>query len=198
MTFIGLVLSGHNRGPKNIRVLIIILTLTMARVRYTTIIQKFREKGEKSGWTYIDVPADVANRLKKGQRTSFRVKGKLDDSPIEKVALIPIGNGDFILPLNAALRKAIGKREGAGLTVDLQLDESVYQINADLRACLEEEPAARKIFDKLPGSHQRYYSKWIDGAKTEVTRARRIATTIDGMIKGWSFAEILRNASGKK
>ena len=37
----------------------------MARVRYTTIIQKFREKGEKSGWTYIDVPADVANRLKR-------------------------------------------------------------------------------------------------------------------------------------
>lgn len=65
MTFIGLVLSGHNRGPKNIRVLIIILTLNMARVRYTTIIQKFREKGEKSGWTYIDVPADVANRLKR-------------------------------------------------------------------------------------------------------------------------------------
>ncbi|WP_428088853.1 DUF1905 domain-containing protein [Candidatus Pollutiaquabacter sp.] len=56
----------------------------MARVRYTTIIQKFREKGEKSGWTYIDVPADVANRLKKGQRTSFRVKGKLDDSPLKR------------------------------------------------------------------------------------------------------------------
>jgi hypothetical protein len=35
-------------------------------VDFTTIILQFAEQGEKTGWTYIEIPADVAQEMKPG------------------------------------------------------------------------------------------------------------------------------------
>ncbi|MEO6221439.1 MAG: DUF1905 domain-containing protein, partial [Ginsengibacter sp.] len=81
-------------------------------IRYKTIIRKFEEKGEKTGWSYIEVPAEMATILKPGYKKSFRVKGLLDDFKIEKTSLLPMGGGNFIIPINGGIRKALGKRKG--------------------------------------------------------------------------------------
>lgn len=86
-------------------------------ISYTTTILQFNQQGEKTGWTYILVPAAMAEQLIAGNKKSFRVKGKLDEHPLKGVALIPMGGGDFILALNADLRKAISKRKGATIKV---------------------------------------------------------------------------------
>ena len=162
-------------------------------VNYITRILKFDKKGEKTGWTYIEVPADVAGKLKKGNKKGFHVKGKLDAHLIKRASLLPMGEGKFILPLNAAIRKAIGKRHGAMLKVALEEDKSEFVFNADFIACLEDEPAALKHFKTLPGSHQRYFSKWIDSAKTDATKAKRIAQAVNGLMKGMGFPEMMRS-----
>ncbi len=82
-------------------------------------IHKFEKQGEKTGWTYIEVPADIAQKLKPGNKKSFRVKGKLDNYKITGVSLLPMGGGSFIMALNAGMRKGIGKRHGAMLKVQL-------------------------------------------------------------------------------
>jgi hypothetical protein len=161
-------------------------------VQYNTVILKFKEKGEKTGWTYIEVPADVAQRLKKGNKKSFRVQGKLDQLAIKGVALLPMGEGSFIIPLNAALRKGIGKREGAMLKVQLAIDESPIVLNAELMTCLRDEPEALRFFNQLARSHQHYFSKWIESAKTDATKVKRIAQTVNAMVKGQSYGEMLR------
>ena len=79
-------------------------------VSFTTTIHKFAQQGEKTGWTYIEIPVDIAEKLQPGNRKGFRVKGKLDNHKISNIALIPMGGGKFILTLNAALRKATGKK----------------------------------------------------------------------------------------
>ncbi|TFH06631.1 MAG: DUF1905 domain-containing protein, partial [Nitrosomonadales bacterium] len=79
-------------------------------IQFTTAIHKFDKKGEKTGWTYIEIVASQAKKLKPGSKVSFRVKGSLDHHRIEKTALIPMGDGNFILPLNGQMRKAIGKK----------------------------------------------------------------------------------------
>jgi hypothetical protein len=163
-------------------------------VRYTTTILKFDKKGEKTGWTYIEIPADVAQKLKKGNKKGFHVKGKLDNHLIKRASLLPMGEGAFILPLNASIRKAIGKRHGAMLKVELEEDKSEFVFNADFMDCLRDEPAALKHFNTLPGSHQRYFSKWIDSAKTDSTKAKRIAQAVNGLMKGMGFPEMLREA----
>ena len=135
-------------------------------IKFTTPILKFDAQGEKTGWTYIIIPAELAQQLKPNFKKSFRVKGKLDNHTIKQAALIPMGEGDFILPLNADVRKTIGKRKGAQLMVQLVLDESAFEFSKEMMECLEDEPKALENFKKLSGSEQKYFSKWIDSAKT--------------------------------
>ncbi len=164
-------------------------------VTFKTIILKFEKKGEKTGWTYIIIPADIARTLKSGNKKSFRVKGMLDNYSFAKTALLPMGEGEFILPLNLTIRKAIGKRQGAMLNVQMEEDKSDFVFNPDMMACLEDEPSAIRFFKTLPGSHQRYFSKWIDSAKTDATKAKRIALTVNALARGMGYAEMLREKS---
>ena len=161
-------------------------------ITFRATLQKFGSKGEKTGWTFIELPQDMANQLKPNTRTSFRVKGTLDQYAIKQVALVPIGEGDFILAVNGTMRRGIRKEEGATVTVCLEVDDSPLEQSADLLECLEDDPAARAYFNKLPVSHQTYYSKWIESAKTAETRASRIAKAIRGMSMGMDYGEMIR------
>ena len=167
-------------------------------IQYSTPILKFDKQGEKTGWTYIVVPIDVLKHINPGVKKSFRVKGKLDSFSFTGISLLPMGEGEFILPLKADVRKAIGKKNGALLEVQIEFDKSEYLINAEFLSCLEDEPEALKIFNSLPRSHQRYYSKWIESAKTQETKAKRIVVAVTSFIKKQTFAEMLRAQSGKR
>jgi Domain of unknown function (DUF1905)/Bacteriocin-protection, YdeI or OmpD-Associated len=163
-------------------------------VRFTATIKKFGSKGEKTGWTYVEVPVDIAQELKPDNKKEFKVKGKLDKYVIKRISLIPMGGGLFIMALNADMRKAIGKKEGAMLEVQLTEDKSDFVFNADFMECLKDEPAADKYFQSLTGSHQRYFSKWIDSAKTDATRTKRIAMAVNALARGWGYPEMIRNS----
>ena len=163
-------------------------------VHFTTTIKQFDKQGEKTGWTYIDVPSDIAEKLMPGNRRGFRVKGKLDNFVIKGIALIPMGRGDFILTLNANLRKGIRKKKGAMLSVKLQVDPEGYKLNEDFIACLNDDRDAKSFFNTLTGSHRNYFSKWIDAAKTEPTKTKRIAMAVNALSKKWGFPEMIRNS----
>lgn len=162
-------------------------------IKFTTTILKFDTKGEKTGWTYIVIPAEFAQQLKPNFKKSFRVKGKLDSHTIKQTALIPMGEGDFILPMNAAIRKATGKHKGSQLNVQLALDESDFLFSKEMMECLEDEPKALENFKKLSGSEQKYFSKWIDSAKTSDTKAKRILQMLNAMLKGYRYGEMIRS-----
>lgn len=166
-------------------------------IQFTTTIRKFDRQGEKTGWTYIEIPAELAQKMKPGNKKSFRVKGKLDTFTISGVSLLPMGSGNFVMALNADMRKGIGKRHGAMLNVRLEEDKKDFEFNKDFIECLEDEPAARQFFQSLPGSHQRYFSKWIDSAKTDDTKAKRIALSVNALAKKWGYGEMIRASRGK-
>lgn len=162
-------------------------------VRFTTILYKFEQKGEKTGWTYIEIPADLIQTLKPGNRKEFKVKGKLDRHILTRVSVMPIGNGNFILPVNADMRKAIGKIHGATVKVELQVDDSPFVFNSDFLECLADEPTAKAFFETLTPSHQRYFSRWIDSAKTDETKTKRIAMSLTALSKKWGYPEMIRS-----
>lgn len=169
----------------------------MTAIHFDTRIQKFGKKGEKSGWTYIEISKKQAEQLNPGVRVSFRVKGKLDQFAIEKQALVPMGDGGFILPINAALRKGTGKKEGDVLKVSLALDKRELELSANFIDCLHEEPAALKHFNSLTKGHQNYFSKWIESAKTTPTKTKRIVMALTALSKGQGFPEMLRENKSK-
>ena len=167
-------------------------------VSYTTTILKFDEQGEKTGWTYIEVPAEYAEKLKPGNKKSFRVRGKLDEHPIKGVALMPMGEGNFIMAINAAMRKGIGKHKGAKLSVKLEEDDSPITISVDLLDCLADEPKALEFFNQLTPGHRKYFSNWIESAKTEETKARRIAMSVNAMARGLHYGLMIREQKANK
>jgi len=161
-------------------------------IKFKTTIVKFGAQGEKTGWTYIIIPADVAEKLCPGNRKGFRTKGKLDNYSFSGKSLIPLGKGEFIFTIDAKIRKAIGKRAGAMVNVQIAFDKSEYQMSAEFMDCLKEEPEALEYFNTLTASHQRYFSKWIESAKTEETKAKRIAKSINAFLRKQGFPEMLR------
>lgn len=54
----------------------------------------------------------------------------------------------------------------------------------DLRAALDSRPEARSHWDGFPRSARRAILEWIDAAKTDTTRARRIEQTADEAAAG--------------
>jgi Uncharacterized protein conserved in bacteria len=162
-------------------------------VQFKATIKRFKSKGEKTGWTYIDVPAAIANQLQPGNKKGFRVKGKVDHYNFSMVALLPMGGGDFIMTLNAEFRKNLRKPPGSEVLVKMEVDNREIEPPAELVECLQDEPEALAYFKSLPKGHQNYFSNWIRSAKTEPTKAKRIAAALNAFINKWDYGQMIRS-----
>jgi hypothetical protein len=167
-------------------------------VSFRTILQKFDAKGEKTGWTYILISNKISQKICPDEKRSYRVKGLIDELKIKKQALIPMGDGNFILSVNAEMRKALRKHKGAEVSVKIEHDDSPLVLSQNLVACLKDSPEAHNFFKTLSKSHQMYFSKWIESAKTEPTKTRRLAMTINALEKGWGFPGMLRASKSER
>lgn len=57
---------------------------------------------------------------------------------------------------------------------------------AELASALKKNKKAKTVFDGFSPSHRHEYIEWITEAKTEATREKRIATTLEWLIEGKS------------
>lgn len=163
-------------------------------ITFKAEIERFDEMGEKSGWTYVFIPQSIANQIKPDCRKSFRVKGRLNEVEIEGMSLVPMGEGNFIMALNGVLRKKLKKQLGAVLEMQLEEDTTFkIEMPDDLELCLADEPHLLKNFLKQPKSHQNWYINWLNTAKTEATRTKRIVKIVNAMDKDWDFGTMMRD-----
>ena len=167
-------------------------------VKFNATIQQFAEQGEKTGWMYIEVPVDISQQLKPGNKKSFRVKGKLDKFAIAGVALVPMGGGRFIIAFNAAMRKGTHKKKGAMLEVQLALDSNLLEPTQDFMDCLADEPKAKAFFDQLKLSHRNYFIKWMAGVKSEAAVAKRMAAVITALSKGQDAVAMFQSLKAER
>jgi len=157
-------------------------------------IERFSRMGEKTGWTYVFVPKAVAQQIKADCKKSYRVKGKLDQVNVSGMALVPMGEGDFIIALKTSLRRELKKEEGAVLHLELEEDlDFKIEMPDDLELCLSDDPQLLETFLKLPKSHRNYYINWLNTAKTEVTRTKRLTQIVVAMDQKITFGEMIRS-----
>lgn len=162
-------------------------------IHFDTLILQFAEQGEKTGWTYIHIPAHLAQQMKPGNKKSFRVRGMLDNLAVSGMALMPMGDGDFIMALKADVRKALRKEKGAMLKAQLEEDiDYKVDLPEELKDCFEFEPEAFDFFNSLAKSHREYFIKWIEQAKTSETRAKRIINTVNAMLRKWDYGKMIK------
>lgn len=168
------------------------------KVAFKAVLKKFDSQGEKTGWTYFEIPSKIAAKLNPGVKVSFRVKGTIDGYAIKQVSILPMGEGNFIMPFNAAMRKATRKKTGDTIQLELEHDKTELKLSADFLECLADDPEATQYFNSLPKSHQQYYSKWIESAKTEPTKTKRIAIVVNGLSRHMDFGAMLREQRDNK
>jgi len=161
-------------------------------IKFTTKLLKFDQQGEKTGWTYLLIPKKIAVKIKADTKKSFRVKGSIDEHVIKAISILPMGGGDFIMPVNAVMRKSTRKKKGDTVEVSLEEDASEIPLSAVLLECLADEPIANEFFTSLPMSHRQYYSKWIESAKTDATKTKRIARCLHAFGNKLSYSQMMR------
>lgn len=164
---------------------------------FNAVILKFDTKGEKTGWTYVEIPPDIIPNLKLKNKKEFRIKGVIDDVKFERMACFPIGGGNFIFAINASIRKQLGKKEGAMVSVKFEKDTREALKSDQLLECLQNEPEALAQFNSLTKAHQNYFHAHINTAKTGETKAKRIVHTIEAMYKKMDFGAMIRSHQKK-
>jgi uncharacterized protein YdeI (YjbR/CyaY-like superfamily) len=89
--------------------------------------------------------------------------------------------GDYMVGVNADNRAGAGVAGGDEVDVDIELDTAPREVSvpADLAAALDAEPAARRTFDALSYSNKSWHTLQVEGAKTDETRQRRIARSVE-------------------
>ena len=160
---------------------------------FKATIHKFSSKGEKTGWTYVEIPRDIIRKLKLPDKKGFRIKGFIDDVRIEKLSTYPVGEGNFIIAINAGLRKKLGKKEGAIISVKFEIDENIAIQSKELIIALKEDKAAGAVFHNLLLSHRNYFHRYVATAKTAPTMAGRIVNVINAMYRKQDFGEMMRS-----
>jgi uncharacterized protein YdeI (YjbR/CyaY-like superfamily) len=95
-------------------------------------------------------------------------------------------DGRPMISLSAANREAAGVKAGDEVDVEVTLDTAprVMSVPDDFAAALDAEPAARRTFDGISYSNQRWHVESVTGAKTDETRQRRIAKSVDMLREG--------------
>jgi hypothetical protein len=138
--------------------------------KYYTL-KKFSGKG---GWTYAEIPEISQN--KQNPFGWVTVSGFIDKHPINRQKLMPMGNDRLFLSVNKSVRNKIGKQAGDTVKITIYEDNTPIDIPAELIECFEyEDKNLYNKFKSLSESEKRSIIDWIYSAKTEETKAKRIA-----------------------
>lgn len=142
----------------------------------TTILQ-----GDKTA-TGIRIPDEVVEALGSGKRPPVHVtiKGYTYRSSVATVS------GAYMVGVSAEHRAGAGVAGGDDVEVEIELDTAPREVTVpdDFAVALDAEPKARETFDRLSNSNKGWHVSQITGAKTDETRQRRIAKSVDTLREG--------------
>jgi hypothetical protein len=143
---------------------------------HTTILQSGKTAAG------IAVPPEIVEALGAGKvpKVLVTMRGYTYRSSVAMVGGIPM------VGVSAENRAGAGVAGGDEVDVDIELDTAPREVTvpADFAAALDAEPNARRTFDGLSYSNKSWHVLQIEGAKTDETRTRRIARSLEALGEG--------------
>ena len=143
---------------------------------FTAVIQN-----AGGGGAFVEVPFDVEEAF--GSKKP-KVKALIEGVPY-RGTLVRMGTECHLLLVLKSIREQIDRTFGDEIkvTVEADAEERVVTVPAELKRAFKSEKEAKAAFEKLSYTHQKEYAAWINEAKKEETRQKRIAKTIEMLKK---------------
>jgi hypothetical protein len=153
--------------------------MTPAETEGVTFETTLTATGNNTG---IVVPDAVIEQLGRGKRPPVLV----NVNGYGYRSTIAVMGGRCLIGVSAAVRAATGLKGGDPISVTLQVAETPREVEvpADLVAAMDEQAPARRFFDGLSNSLQRYHVDNINAAKSPETRQRRIEKSVRLFLAG--------------
>jgi hypothetical protein len=100
-------------------------------------------------------------------------------------------SGEFLLGLNREVREAAGVSPGDSVELEIGLDSAPREVDVPeaLARALGADPVAGAAFKALAYTHRKEYARWIEGAKREETRQRRVEQALEMLREGKTRTE---------
>ena len=132
--------------------------------------------------TGIAVPDDVIEQLGHGKRPPVLV----NVNGYEYRSTVAVMGGRHLIGVSAAVRAATGLKGGDPIRVTLRLADTPREVDVptDFADALDAEEPARRFFDELSNSMQRYHVDNVNAAKAPETRRRRIDKAVGLFLEG--------------
>jgi len=144
-------------------------------VRFTSVLEQSRNKL----WgAHLAVPDEVVERL--AGSGSRRVLCTLNASVEYPSALVPRGDGSFVIRVNKRIREKFSLGTGSRLRVVLRRDESRYGLPMpeELDEELRQDGEGHRLFHPLTAGRQRTLLYLVDSAKGADTRIKRAVAVV--------------------
>jgi hypothetical protein len=94
--------------------------------------------------------------------------------------------GEFVLGFSRDVRGRAGVEAGDEVAVQLELDTAPREVAVPdlLASALARDPQALAAFDALSYTHRKEYARWVDEAKRDETRQRRVTQALEMLREG--------------
>ncbi|MBK7104298.1 MAG: DUF1905 domain-containing protein [Ignavibacteriae bacterium] len=141
----------------------------------------------KGNGAFVYFPYDV----KKEFGTKGQVKVKVKFNGFEyRGSLTPMGMEFHLFGIRKEIRDTIKKEIGdfIEVTVEQDLEPRIVEVPKDFQVALNKNNLAKEIFEKFAYTHWKEYVRWIEEAKKEETRNKRITKAIEMISAGKKFS----------
>ncbi len=153
--------------------------MTPAKSEGVTFETTLTASGNNTG---IVVPNVVIEQLGRGKVPPVLVTV----NGYEYRSTVAVMGGRSLIGVSAAARAATGLRGGDSISVMLRVADTPREVMvpADFAAAMEDQEPARRFFDGLSNSLQRYHVDNINAAKSPQTRQRRLEKSVGLFVAG--------------
>jgi hypothetical protein len=132
----------------------------------------FKTEIQKEGaFTFMAIP--FSPRAVWGAKPRYNVTGTINGFAVR--GCLGALKQNYFLRLSTTWLRESGINVGDEVSVKLEPEEArEIKLAADIAKALSQNKNAQALFNALPPSHQKKYIQWIESAKREGTRAKRI------------------------
>src|SRR4051794_40310160 len=176
--------SSRANKPRTARALGDSTSASNSKIRFSATLFRPVAAAKAVAWTFLTLPKEASAKLPSRGMTS--VEGTFNGLAY-RGTLEPDGQGGHWLKVDRELREAAGAEPGDVVSLEIApvTEEPEPRGPADLwNALAAADPEARAVWSDITPVARRDWVQWIESAKREATRLKRIESACDRLANG--------------